>query len=298
LLGTLAGFVVGAALVALIGTNTTVLWALLPPAVLLAGLAPATVSFAAGQAAFTLTLLILFNLLSPAGWQVGLVRIEDIALGTGISLAVGLLFWPRGAAAALGTALAQAYADAGRYLARAVEYGTARFDRTTPTAAAPTESALRAAAASRRLDDTFRTYLAERGAKPMPLADVASLVTGVAGVRLAGDAVLDLWDGHSASDGDSAPARRELLANARLVSHWYQEFAASLTGRATVPEPLVHESLADARLAEAVRVDMRAADGGATATAVRMVWTADHLDAARQLQDVLVEAARRAGSPT
>ena len=39
-----------------IGTNTTVLWMLLPLAVLFAGLAPAAISFAAGQAAFTLTL--------------------------------------------------------------------------------------------------------------------------------------------------------------------------------------------------------------------------------------------------
>ena len=43
-----AGFVVGAALLALIGTNATVLWLLLPVAVLVAGFAPAAVSFAAG----------------------------------------------------------------------------------------------------------------------------------------------------------------------------------------------------------------------------------------------------------
>ena len=62
---------------------------------------PPTISFAAGQAAFTLTLLILFNILAPEGWKIGLVRIEDIALGSAVSLAVGLLFWPRGAGAAL-----------------------------------------------------------------------------------------------------------------------------------------------------------------------------------------------------
>jgi uncharacterized membrane protein YccC len=106
LLGTVAGFVVGAVVVALVGTNTTLLWLLLPPAVLLAGLAPAAISFAAGQAAFTLTLLILFNILAPEGWQIGLVRIEDVALGSAVSLAVGLLFWPRGAGGALGKALA------------------------------------------------------------------------------------------------------------------------------------------------------------------------------------------------
>ena len=53
----------------LIGTNTTLLWFLLPPAVLLAGLAPAAISFEAGQAAFTLVVLILFNILQPPGWR-------------------------------------------------------------------------------------------------------------------------------------------------------------------------------------------------------------------------------------
>ena len=47
------------------------LWLLLPVAVLIAGLAPATISFAAGQAAFTLTLLILFNILAPEGGRSG-----------------------------------------------------------------------------------------------------------------------------------------------------------------------------------------------------------------------------------
>ena len=78
-----------------------------------------SISFAAGQAAFTVTLLILFNVVQPAGWSIGLVRIEDVALGCAVSLVVGLLFWPRGAAAALRRALADAYVDSARYLDRA-----------------------------------------------------------------------------------------------------------------------------------------------------------------------------------
>jgi hypothetical protein len=39
------------------------------------------ISFAAGQAAFTLVLVILFNIIAPAGWEIGLVRVEDVALG-------------------------------------------------------------------------------------------------------------------------------------------------------------------------------------------------------------------------
>jgi len=49
LLGTVAGFIVGGALLAGIGTNTTVLWFLLPVAVFLAGVAPAVISFAGDQ---------------------------------------------------------------------------------------------------------------------------------------------------------------------------------------------------------------------------------------------------------
>jgi MFS family permease len=294
LLGTTAGFVVGAAIVALIGANTTLLWLLLPPAVLFAGLAPAAISFAAGQAAFTLTLLILFNILAPVGWQLGLVRIEDVAIGSGVSLAVGLLLWPRGAAAALGTALAEAYADSARYLAGAVEFGMGRCDLGTPTRPAPVDEATRAAAASRRLDDTFRGYLAERGAKPVPLAEMTGLVTGAAGLRLAADAVLDLWQREDSAAGERARARAELLASSELIVDWYDAFAASIIGQREIPEPLRHDAAADSRLIEAVDRDLRREDGRASATAARMIWTGDHLDAARRLQGALVGPVRTA----
>ncbi|HKE78684.1 MAG TPA: FUSC family protein [Solirubrobacteraceae bacterium] len=296
LLGTVVGFVVGGVLVALIGTNTTVLWLLLPVAVLFAGLAPATISFAAGQAAFTLVLLILFNILAPEGWQIGLVRIEDIAIGSAVSLAVGLLFWPRGAAAALGNALAAAYADSARYLAGAVQFGLGRCDNGTLARPAPTTEAIEAAAAARRLDDTFRTYLAERGQKPVPMAEVTSLVTGVVGLRLAGDAVLDLWneDGDGDVGAERAAARRELLAASDQMTGWYDAFAGSLTGHGDVPEPQAGDPDADDRLVAAVDADLRGEDGHATSTAVQVIWTGDHLDAARRLQALLAEPARTA----
>ncbi|MFZ0090839.1 MAG: FUSC family protein [Solirubrobacteraceae bacterium] len=296
LLGTTAGFVIGGALVALIGTNTAVLWTLLPFAVLLAGLAPAAISFTAGQAAFTLTLLILFNLLAPAGWRIGLVRVEDIAIGCAVSLIVGLMLWPRGAGAALGRALSAAYTDSAAYLAEAVAYGLGRCDASTPTAAEPTTQAASAAAAARRLDDTFRGYLAERGAKPMPLAEMTALVTGIAGLRLAADAVVELWQGDRADGGDRAAARRELLAGSQTVSGWYDRFADSLAGRGDVPPPVEADSVADGRLVDAVGHDLRDPEGQATATAVRVIWTGDHLDAARRLQGTLVPPARQAVS--
>lgn len=297
LLGTTSGFIIGGALVALIGTNTTVLWVLLPIVVLVAGLAPATISFTAGQAAFTLTLLILFNILAPAGWQIGLVRIEDIALGGAVSLAVGILFWPRGAAAALGQALSEAYADSAQYLASAVAYGLGRCDAGGPPAPPPRRQAADAAAAARRLDDTYRGYLTERGAKPIPLAEVTGLVTGVAGVRLAADAVLELWEADTgAAAGDRSAARRELQHAVGLMTGWYDRFASSLVGAESVPDPLAANEVADGRLVDAVARDLRDSDGHSTDTGVRVIWTGDHLDAVRRLQPLLVEPARAAAS--
>jgi hypothetical protein len=293
MLGTVAGFIVGAALLVGIGTNTTLLWFLLPLAVFLAGVAPAVISFAGGQAAFTLTLVILFNIIQPTGWRVGLVRIEDIAIGVGVSLAVGILFWPRGAAPALRQALAEAYTDGAGYLASTVRFGMSRGDPSTPAPPALAGDAARAAAASRRLDDAFRTYLAERGAKRFPLADAAGLVTGVVGLRLQADAVLDLWRGDDGqADGDVAAARHEILGTAERVTGWYDGLATTMITGGELPQPLAHDKAADGRLVRAVRRDLLGDDGRASATAVRMIWTDDHLDVVRRMQAGIISPAR------
>jgi uncharacterized membrane protein YccC len=292
--GTAAGFALGGTLVWLIGTDTTLLWVLLPVSILLAGLAPAAVSFGAGQAAFTLTVLIIFNILRPVGWSLGLVRIEDVALGCAVSLVVGLLLWPRGAAAALGRALSQAYTDCAAYLARTVDYGVGRCDASAVAAVEPVDEASRAAASSRRLDDTFRGYLSERGAKPLALAEITHLLTGVVALRLAGDAVLELWSRADAAGAERGAARRELVEGALRLTGWYGDFATSLAGGYAIPDPLPPDEVANGRLVEAVRRDLRDEDGQATATAVRVIWTGDHLDAARRLQNTLVAPARAA----
>ena len=298
-LGTVAGFIVGAALLIGIGTNTTLLWFLLPLAVFLAGVTPAVISFAGGQAAFTLTLVILFNIIQPTGWRVGLVRIEDIAIGVGVSLVVGVLFWPRGAAPALRQALAEAYADGTGYLASTVRSGMSRGDPGAPALPALAGDAARAAAASRRLDDAFRTYLAERGAKRFPLADAAGLVTGVAGLRLEADAVLDLWRGDDGQAGsDVAAARHEILSTAERVTGWYDSLATTMITGGELPQPLAHDTAADGRLVQAVRRDLLGDDGRASTTAVRMIWTGDHLDVVRRLQAAIISPARAtAGQP-
>src|SRR5664279_1156442 len=107
-------------------------------------------------------------------------------------------------------------------------------------------------------------------------------------------AVLELWRSDRAGGGDRAAARRELLAGSDVVNGWYDRFAGSLVGHGDVPVPLTDDQVADGRLVDAVGHDLRDPDGNATATAVRVIWTGDHLDAVRRLQDTLVEPARAA----
>jgi uncharacterized membrane protein YccC len=155
--GTAVGFAVGAAIMAGVAGHSVLLWVLLPLAVVVSGVAPSMVSFAAGQAGFTLVVIILFNIIEPTGWRVGLTRIEDVAIGCGVSVVVGLLLWPRGATAALGRALSDAFVQSSGYLAEAV----ARL--TTTTGDVDIAPAQRAAhRAYLRFDDAFRECSPER----------------------------------------------------------------------------------------------------------------------------------------
>jgi hypothetical protein len=218
--------------------------------------------------------------------------VEDVALGGAVSVLVGLLFWPRGAGAGLSRALADAYDAASRYLVQAVAFGIGRCDISHPNTVAPSHESMNANASAQRLDDAFRGYLAERGAKEMTLAELSGLVTGVTGVGLAADSVLALWSSDSAQ-GDRAAACNELLESTIDVADWYGRFAASLTGAEPVPEPLGSDDDAGGRLVTAVERDLRDADGLATATGVRVIWTGDQVDAVRRLQGTLVTAFER-----
>lgn len=292
LVGTAIGFAIGGVLVLALGTTHLVLWGLLPIAILAAGIAPA-VSFTAGQAGFTVTLLILFNIISPAGWQVGLVRIEDVAIGCSVSLVVGILFWPRGATGIFRQSLTETYAECAAYLRTAVESGSA-------PGASPMEAqtaASRAAAASRRLDDAFREYLAERGRKSLSLSEVASLLTGVAGLRLTAQAVSDLWSGHEPAHVDVPRAQLEVIVLTERVTNWFAAMAQAMNGAGPVPRALGRDGASDRRLVEALAQDLTSVattDASVQAHTVRLVWTSDHVDNARRLQDLVEQPARAA----
>jgi uncharacterized membrane protein YccC len=216
LLGTAAGFVIGAVLLLGIGTSTWALWTALPIAVLVASYAPGALAFAAGQAAFTVVVSVLFNLLVPAGWVIGVLRIEDVALGCAVSLAVGVLFWPRGAGALVADDLADALRTSGAYLTGAA--GWALGLRTT----VPEASA--AINAHARLEDALRGFLAEQGSKRVPKEDLWRLVGGALRARLTAHSLAGLPSPGNCAD----PLRGDLGALAEQLGAWYDHLASRL----------------------------------------------------------------------
>ena len=162
LVGNVIGVVIGGLVAVLLGNNQTIMWVLLPVAIFVAAYAATTVGFIASQAAFTINLIIIFNLLSPTGWQVGLVRIEDVAVGAAISLVVGLLLWPRGARREFGRSVAAYYRALSNYLEQAFDHV---LDFEPP---ASLEPARRLALQARdRAGEAFDAFLNERSASPL-----------------------------------------------------------------------------------------------------------------------------------
>jgi hypothetical protein len=89
--GTLFGFLVGAVVVATVGAHQLWYWIALPCAVFVSAYLSSAVGFTVGQAGFTAFAMVLFCLLAPLQREVGIVRIEDIAIGGAISLLVAAL---------------------------------------------------------------------------------------------------------------------------------------------------------------------------------------------------------------
>jgi hypothetical protein len=264
LAGTIAGFAVGAALLVGIGTNPTALWIVFPIAVLVAAYTPGTAPFVVGQAAFTVTIVVLFNLLVPAGWRVGLLRVEDVAIGCAVSLVVGFLFWPRGVSSVVGDNLADAFRSGASYLGDAARWALGETEQRPERAAA-------AIAAGIRLDDAVRGYLTEQGSKRLSKADLWALVTAAMRLRLTAHSMASLpsrAEPHHDDGGLHAALSREVADLARF----YGELAAEVTRPARTGAP--HEvQLPHSRIS----VGAPSPCGHAAAYRTDALWVGHHL---------------------
>jgi uncharacterized membrane protein YccC len=293
LVGSVIGFIVGGLFAVAAGNDTILMWIALPVAIFFASYAASAIGFVAGQAAFTLTVIVVFNLISPAGWQVGLVRIEDVAIGTGISVVVGVLLWPRGARRDLARATAGYYRALGAYLDHAFSLvlGTG-----TPGETARVRSAT--VRARDRAGEAFDTFLSERGAKPLDSHSAARLVSAGNQGLLAGDALVVIaTDGYRAGLYPDGAATVEAQVHALLAR--FGRLAESLeqgTPPGTQPEPVSIRALRGAafdgiRRAQADELDVRAA----MAVVIAAEWVENLARLAADLEDSVnaaVEAAR------
>jgi uncharacterized membrane protein YccC len=289
--GTAIGVVVGSAIMIGVADHTVLLWVLLPIAVLIAGTAPSMISFVAGQAGFTLVIVILFNIIAPVGWRVGLTRIEDVALGCGVSVVVGFLFWPRGATAALGRALSDAFAANSAYLSDAVERLT-----TTSQSVDISASERDSHGAYLLLDDAFRQFVTERGAKVVPLDTVASLFTGANRLRLGAYTLGTLrLDPPTQGLGEIEEVKvaEAVLRDSYAATHqWYLEFGDLLADRRSelaLPPPhteVLHHTLRNAF--EEVRAQRRL---DRIHTALQLLWADELLENQGSTQADLLAAA-------
>jgi uncharacterized membrane protein YccC len=289
--GTAVGVVVGSAIMIGVAGHSAWLWVLLPLAVLVSGVAPSMISFAAGQAGFTVVVVVLFNIIQPTGWRVGLTRIEDVAIGCAVSVVVGLLFWPRGATAALGRALSDAFVESSGYLADAV-------DRlTTTTREVDTGPSERAAnRAYLRLDDAFRQLLAERGAKVVPIETVANLFTGTNRIRLAAYTLATLpalVPEPGERELESVAIAGAVLRDSYASSHrWYEEFADLLADRRdSLDPPPVHDETLHGVLREAFEDARSRRRSDRLRFTLRMLWADELLETQRQVQAELAGSA-------
>lgn len=255
--GTLIGFVAGAVIMLAVGTTPWHLWVILPIALLIAGYLPEAVSFVAGQAAFTVLVVVLFNIISPSGWGVGLVRVEDVIFGCASALISGVLLWPRGAAAQIHRAVAEFY----RCAADAVVAATGHLAGAGSTLGGALD---RAAAASLRLDDALREYLFERGTRNVPLEALTTLANGAIRIRMTAEAIAELPPPHSP---DLESVARSVTVSAEATRTWFDALADRLEqprprprdGEVRLPDPVdpVAEGIVvgDARAAFALTQD-------------------------------------------
>jgi uncharacterized membrane protein YccC len=188
--GTAVGFVLGAVVIELLGVDPVVLWILLPIVAFGSAYVPEVYSFVAGQAAFTMMVLINFNLIVPTGWQVGLIRVEDVVVGALVGIMVSILLWPRGATAAVSKAIEDARAVGAKFLKEAV----LRVTRGASEDATDRVIALSRAGleASRTVDDAVRQYLSENGGTTELRAPVVRSANRAIRLRAAAELIADV----------------------------------------------------------------------------------------------------------
>ena len=269
LVGNAIGVVIGGLFALVAGSHPVVMWTAFPIAVFGAAYAATTIGFMLSQAAFTINLIVVFNLISPAGWQVGLVRIEDLLVGVLISLLVGVLLWPQGARREFARALSSLYRSLAGYLEQA-------FDLVLGSEPASADAARRIVFRARdRADEAFDTFLNERAGGTFDQETAAFLLSSANQAILGGDLLVVIGTGMGYQASSCADGAREVRVQVDTLLGTYVRLADEMSlSPGTEPEAKVSSiALRQASLGCLRRWQSDAEMGkGAMATVMASEW--------------------------
>ena len=243
-------------------------------AVLVAAYTPGTAPFAVGQAAFTVTVVVLFNLLVPAGWtgRAGADRgrrdrLRGQRRGRRPVLAAGRRL------VLVGDNLADAFRGGAALPRRGGRLGARR----QPTRGRPGGRA--AIAAGIRLDDAVRGYLTEQGSKRIAEERPVGPGHGRERLRLTAHSIASLPGlaaarGPAADHPVSAAVRNELTGDSARLAAFYADIATEVSkpaaargGQGPVTAPAVEPQRASAQPCAAGRPHYHP----------EVLWVRDHL---------------------
>jgi hypothetical protein len=148
-----------------------------------------------------------------------------VAIGCLVSLVVGVLFWPRGAAGVVGDDLADAFRGGAAYLTQAVDWALGNRHEAPDAGTA-------AVTAGIRLDEAMRGFLAEQGAKRVSKEELWMLVMASMRLRLTAYSLAGLQapEHLRAKHHGTAYARTALAQAAAELAGFYERIAL-LVGR-------------------------------------------------------------------
>jgi hypothetical protein len=282
LLGTVIGFGLTTAYVAAGGQATAALWVALPITVFLAVYSPNAVNAIVGAAMFTMTVVVLFTIIEPDGWRTGLIRVEDILIGSVTAAVAGLMLWPRGAGGQLRARLAAAFEACADHVVEAARFALGRASESacTTTADDARDTVHRARAA-------FATFLNERGPKRVDPRYYAQLLTVGEQLRFIGDALVVRARSLGApASGEAAGASLDETVTA--IGGEIEQAARMLLDDAA-KHSLVRQPGTEA-------VAMPELDGAAPHDRFTITWVGEWVRYARQVADELDEPLARVGA--
>jgi uncharacterized membrane protein YccC len=239
--GTAIGFAVAAVLLTTFEGSHDV-WLAIMPVLLFGAMYLAGRTVIAAQAFFTMAIIALFRILAPATWTLALLRLEDIAIGAGVGLLIGIFAWPQGAGGQLRATIA-------RLLDRARRYAELEARRLISGARAPRDIARareQTLAETHRADDVFMQYLTESAPRRVSLETWGDLLSSALRLWYSTDMIRL----HNAErDGEPAPVCLELVGLLeesidRLDAGFAEAADALRAGTRLSPAgPIIHDSI-------------------------------------------------------